>query len=385
MVKHRVSLPKPTIVTSAQDMRAMLDHLTDQPVVAVDTESNSLYAYHERVCLVQFSAPGQDYLLDPFAVDDLSPLGALFDDDRVEKVFHAAEYDVMVLRRDYGFEFDNLFDTMLASRIVGWPRYGLGSLLKEHFGVQTDKRMQRTNWGRRPLKSSELTYAQLDTHYLIPLRDRLLDELEEKNRVEEARIAFERVSQSEWTERTFDPDGFWRIKGVRKLDDTELAVLRALYVYRDHRAQAMDRPPFKVFSDQILVSLSQKRPSSLSQLARTKGLPRRLPVRAQKQILKVIQRATKDDPPKRPERTGNRRMDEVTLQRYETLRTWRKERAERRGVEPDVVLSNHTLHALAWRNPTSSKALADSGTLNEWQQHEYGPEIVSLLQEAQTR
>jgi ribonuclease D len=381
MTKHRKTLPKPTMVTTEHGLQALLARLMDQPVVAVDTESNSLYAYHERVCLIQFSIPGEDCLLDPLSIDDLSPLGILFAEPGIEKVFHAAEYDVMVLRRDFDFTFDNLFDTMLASRIVGWPRYGLGSLLEEQFDIRTDKRMQRTNWGRRPLSRAELEYAQLDTHYLIDLRNRLMAELRAKGRLDEARGAFKRVTQSTWTARPFDPEGFWRIRGARGLGGKELAVLRALYLHRDRRAEAMDRPPFKVLSDQALVALSQARPRSLSALSQIKGIPRRLPLKAQKKLLSVIRRGEHDVPPKRERRTNHNRWDESTQERYEALRQWRKQRAERRGVESDVVLSNRVLHMLARQNPTTVRDLEDFGVLNAWERQEYGDEIVALLQQ----
>jgi ribonuclease D len=380
MTKHRNTLPKPIMVTSAHGLDALLARLMAQPMVAVDTESNSLYAYHERVCLIQFSIPSQDYLLDPLAIDDLSPLGELFGDPGIEKIFHAAEYDVMVMRRDFDFSFHNLFDTMLASRIVGWPRYGLGSLLEEQFDIRTDKRMQRTNWGRRPLSRAELEYAQLDTHYLIELRDLLVQELTAKGRLVEARGAFKRVTQSTWSARPFDPDDFWRIKGARDLDPPGQAVLRALYVYRDRRAQAMDRPPFKVRGDRVLVALSDKRPRSLAALTQIKGIPRRLPVKAQKKLLSVIRKGLNDTPPRRARRANNHRWDEEVQERYEALREWRKQRAERRGVESDVVLSNHTLHVLARQNPTTVQALESCESLNQWERQEYGDEIVALLQ-----
>jgi ribonuclease D len=379
MTKHRHALPLPTLVDTPGILEEMLSRLMVEPVVAVDTESNSLYAYSERVCLLQFSVPGEDYLVDPLAIGDLSCLGALFGDPGIEKVFHAAEYDVMVLRRDYTFEFSALFDTMIASRILGWPRYGLGNLLEEYFGVQTNKRMQRTNWGRRPLSPEQLEYAQLDTHFLLQLRDLLLKELSFENRLVEARSAFERVAQSEWTDRAFDPDDFWRIKGARDLDGTSLAILRALYIYRDQRAERLDRPPFKVFSNRALLEMSRQAPRTLSQLGRIKGLPRRLPHKAMRRLLAVIEQGLRDDPPERPKAASNSRLDREEVDRYETLRGWRNQHAASRGVEPDVILSNRTLHILAHRCPTTLAELTATGVLSDWQHREYGREIVALL------
>ncbi|MBN1934625.1 MAG: ribonuclease D [Anaerolineae bacterium] len=359
----------------------MYSRLCKSSLLAVDTESNSLYAYTERVCLIQFSIPGYDYLVDPLAINDLTPLGNLFADPGIEKVFHAAEYDVMVLRRDMNFSFANLFDTMIASRIVGWKQYGLGSLLKEHFGIDTDKRMQRTDWGRRPLSREQLFYAQLDTRFLLPLREKLRVQLAAQKRLGEAQAAFAEVAQSEWMGHDFDPDDFWRIKDVRELDAAGLSVMRALFIYRDQRAQAMDRPPFKVFNDQVLVQLSACRPKTLSELGQIKGIPRHLSDQRRQHLLQVIAQAAEQPVPERPAPDQTHRPSQAAEKRYELLRAWRKRRSEERGVEPDVILSNSTLFQLARCNPTSLAQLEESSILNDWERTAYGVEIVALLRQ----
>ena len=366
------------LINTREGLQDMIYRLAAASAIAVDTESNSLYAYQERVCLIQFSVPGEDFLVDPLALDDLSALGPLLVSLETEKVFHAAEYDVMVLHRDYGFEINHLFDTMVASRIVGWNRYGLASLLEEHFGVHTDKRMQRTNWGQRPLTEDQIEYACVDTHYLLPLRDKLLSELEAQDRTEEARAAFERVTEARWSKSEFDEDGFWRIKGAPDLSDDELSVLRELYLYREDRARELDRPPFKVLTDRVLVRLSQQMPSSYAELGRITGVPRRLPGRERRNLLQAIEQGLRAPVPVRPRRRGAR-PDEETIDRYEALRDWRRERAKERGVEPDVVLSNRTLHAIADENPTSTQELAGVEALNDWERGEYGRELIGLL------
>ncbi len=383
MQSRSLNLPPLVLVDTADAFADMLARLLAAPAVAVDTESNSLYAYTERVCLIQLSIPTVDYVLDPLAVREIDDLGRLFSAPHIEKVFHAAEYDVMVLRRDYGFEFVNLFDTMIASRILGWPHHGLASLLAERFGVRTDKRLQRTDWGRRPLSSEQLEYARLDTHFLLPLRDIMLAELAEQGRVEEARAAFARVAQSRWTRRTFDPEGFWRVKGVHTLDGTGLAVLRELYAYREQRAREMDRPPFKVLGDGVLVTLSRLRPRNRSELRAVKGLPRHLPVGEQRRILAAIARGSVASPPRRPPATARRWADEAVRRRYEALRRWRSQRARERGVAPDVVLSNRTLRSLAHHNPTSHAQLKALGVLNDWEMQEYAREVLATLRAAQ--
>jgi len=154
----------PGLITRTDQLEALLAQLRQHDAIAIDTESDSLYAYREKVCLIQLSITGADFLIDPLGPIELQPLAPLMADEKVQKVFHASEYDVMCLRRDFGFTFCNLFDTMWAARILGWKRVGLGDILQEHFSVTLDKRWQRHNWGTRPIEPAALSYAQYDTH-----------------------------------------------------------------------------------------------------------------------------------------------------------------------------------------------------------------------------
>src|SRR5688572_7298251 len=158
-------MPSPIMVDNPKALNRLQDDLRNISRLAVDTESNSLFAYHERVCLIQLSTDKRDYLVDPLRIQNkanLNFLGDIFADPRIEKVLHAAEYDVMTVRRDYGFSFSNLFDTMIAARVLGLERVGLAPMLEERFGIQANKKHQRANWGRRPLTPDMLRYAQMD-------------------------------------------------------------------------------------------------------------------------------------------------------------------------------------------------------------------------------
>ncbi len=171
-------LPPASLITRQPDLAQLVERLLDETIIGVDTESNSLYAYRERVCMLQFSTRQDDYLVDPLALKDLSLLAPVFASPKPEKVFHAAEYDVICLKRDFHFQFSSIFDTMIASRILGRSAFGLGDLLQAEFGLQLDKRFQRADWGQRPLPAGLLQYARLDTRFLIPLRHRLASELD---------------------------------------------------------------------------------------------------------------------------------------------------------------------------------------------------------------
>jgi ribonuclease D len=373
-----LDLPPPILVTETSQLIALATTLARQPVIAVDTESNSLYAYQEQVCLIQFSLPGTDYLVDPLADLDLSPLAGIFASPSVEKVFHAAEYDVMCLRRDFGWDFANLFDTMWAARVLGWPRIGLGDILDERFGVKLNKRWQRHDWGKRPLSEEALTYARLDTHFLISLREEQCAELIELGRLEEAQEQFEQVAQSEPNFHSFDPDeDVWRVKGVWDLEPRERAVLRELLIWRDGVARRRDRPPFKVLNDRTLTALAQARPRDPGALEQIKGLRRYHVRRYGRKILAAIFQGEKAAPPKPPPPPP--RPPDAVLQRYDALRRWRKKRAAGRGVDPDVIVSNATLWTLAQEAPETLGQMARMNVLGPWHQQAYGEALLKVL------
>src|SRR5574341_1631298 len=190
-------MPPPVWVDKPNQFNQMIADLSTQSRIAVDTESNSLHAYREQVCLMQFSTPKIDYVVDPLALEDHSLLAPIFNNLKIEKIFHAAEYDLICLRRDFGFEFSNLFDTMHAARVLGYQYVGLDNLLAEKFKVKMDKRHQKADWGERPLTPAQVDYARLDTHYLFDLRDLLEAELSEKNRLELAQEDFVRACEVE--------------------------------------------------------------------------------------------------------------------------------------------------------------------------------------------
>jgi ribonuclease D len=355
----------------------LLQALYDEPFVAVDTESNSLYAYQEQVCLIQVSIPGADYIVDPLTGLDMAPLADLFADSKVQKIFHAAEYDVMCLKRDFEFCFENLFDTMWAARILGWPRVGLGDIMKDLFDVRTNKRYQRYDWGKRPLDQKALIYASLDTHYLLPLRHLQADGLMRKERWEEAREVFDQVAASEPIANSFAPEDFWRVKGAFDLKRREQAILRELAIWRDGEARRRDCPHFKVFHDRVLIALAKAQPGTQAELAGVDGVKPYHARRYGKHVLRAIEQGRHADLPEFP--PPPLRHSEEELERYEALRAWRKEVAAERQVDVDVIVCNAVLWDLAERNPRAAKDLDAVEGLGPWKRQAYGEAILSVL------
>jgi ribonuclease D len=372
----------PVVVATPGEFEKMLGRLHKEPIIAVDSESDSLYSYHEKVCLIQFSIPGTDYVLDTLGVRELEPLGQLFADPHAEKVFHAAEYDIMVMKRDFHFEFANIFDSMAAARILGWKHVGLGSILQERFGVKLDKRFQRADWGKRPLTPELIEYARDDTHHLIALRAMQMAELERLGRLDEAQEEFARLTRLTWSEHEFDANRYWTLEGARELDPVGLGILRELYKFREERARQEDRPSFKVISESTLVRLARVRPRTLRELAAVSGVGDWLIRRYGRGIVEMVERgivAPQRSAPRVAARNLQRMPDYATRQRYARLKEWRRNRAQARGVEADVIISNDVLLTLARKIPKTREALVQVSGLGLWKAQEYGDEILLVL------
>ncbi|MBN1314157.1 MAG: ribonuclease D [Anaerolineales bacterium] len=373
-----MNLSPPILVQSSKAWNACLAELEKQSQLAIDTESNSLHAYREQVCLIQISIPEQDYIIDPLVIKDLDGLGEIMGDPAVEKIFHAAEYDLILMKREYGFSFTNLFDTMLAARVLGWKQLGLASILKQEFNVKLDKRFQRANWGKRPLTPEQIAYARLDTHFLLDLRNRLFNALKTERRLDEARESFEHVSEVIPSHRVFDPDDFWSlVNGYHQLQSQQLAVLRELYIFREREAQRRNVPPFKILGNRTLVELAQTLPHFQDECQGIHGLTRRVLCRYGRQILQTIQTGLHAEQPEPPTRT--RKPPQSVLDRFKALHNWRKESASTRGVESDVILRKEALWEMAYQNPKTIDELECLKSLSDWQRERYGREVLEVL------
>jgi ribonuclease D len=372
------SLTDTTFIADPHALQHLAEALCREPIVAVDTESNSLFAYREQVCLIQFSTPTTDYLLDPLEVDDLSPLADFFGNPEIEKVFHAAEYDIICLKRDFHFEFTNLFDTMIAARILGRTAVGLGAMLETEFGIKMDKRHQRADWGQRPLPSHLLDYARLDTHYLIPLRDRMQQELVEKGLWQLAHEDFLRICLTNCQVLDEKIPPCWRISGAHDLAPQQAAILLELCRYRDRSAKALNRPLFKVMNDQTLLAIAQTAPTNLDQLGQVQGMSHNQLMRHGYQLLESVQRGLQARPIY-PRRTP--RPSDQFLNRLERLRQWRKQAGLKMGVNSDVVLPRDLLLILAEKNPSQMDELAVIMHDVPWRLENFGDHILQELQQ----
>lgn len=228
---------------------------TGETRVCLDTEADSLHHYHEKLCLLQVACGGRFALVDPLAIADVSPLLALL--DRYELWFHGADYDLTMLRRSYNWEPRLIRDTQIAARLAGARQFGLAALLQNVLGLTICKASQKADWSRRPLPEHMLSYAVDDVRYLLQVADHFLAILREKNRL----AWFEqscRALQVEVAQRSMAPrEDPWRVQGSGRLNPKGLAILKAMWEWREGIAQERDMPCYRIMSNKQMVAYAE--------------------------------------------------------------------------------------------------------------------------------
>jgi len=388
----------PVWVDAQQSFDDMMAHLCTQKVLALDTESNSMFRYYPKVCLIQISAyhysdeSGEtvliDYLIDSLYIENIESnftrLGALLADPEVEVIIHAAENDILTMQRDFSFHFQNVFDTQLAARILGWKRVGLAAILEQNFDQISNKQMQRADWGQRPLTQEHIEYARMDTHYLIALRDRLLDDLKRQGHLDEAKAGCEMLSKINYHERPPSERSFWQMKGSHKVPREQTAILEKLWGWREREAQRQDRPPFRIARDEVLIEIAAHSASiqSFHDLKQIRGLSEHQAHRYGRPLLRAVEKGRKSPLPKLPEPKSRLDLipDKPTQSRFDALRRWRTRVAQIRNVDSDIILSNNLLLKIARKNPQSSVELQTIREIDPWKAETYADEILHILQ-----
>lgn len=391
------NLPAPVLVNTSASYQKMMAHLAQSNLIALDTESDSLYSYATKVCLLQISvltdpvpaeaAPDAepdwlavtDYLVDPLRLS-IDSLGRLMASDQVEVVMHAAENDILTLHREAGFTFGRIFDTQLAARILGWSGVGLAPMLEREYGVISNKKMQRTNWGQRPLTPEQIAYAQVDSRYLLDLRARLIRELSTAERWDEAQEAFALLAQGSHEDRPPTPRTVWSMKATRQVPYARMGLLEELWLWREQEAERRDRPPFKILGDAVLIKLLEIEPTRREELANIPGLSEHLFRRYGDALIQAVRRGQSRPLPPLP--NGNHddpRLEGVVLARFDALRRWRTATAQARGVDPDIVFSNDILTQIALQAPTRPEDLLTLPAIGLWKAETYGPEVVKIV------
>jgi ribonuclease D len=328
--------------------------------VAVDTEGDSLHCYFEKLCLIQVSIPETDVLVDPLASLDFTDFCRVLANRTT--VFHGCDYDLRMLRRGIGFVPGEVFDTYLAARLVGLKEVGLASLVKYYFDIDLPKSSQKANWARRPLTPTMAQYALNDTRYLLSLAEKLGRELLDLQRWDWFTESVQRAVAAAAEDREKDPERIWKIPGSTTFRGQALAMLRAVWHWREAEAQKVDRPGFQILHNEELIELVKGVVESNAQL------PARFSPSRRKQLQAAIDAALALPESEWPQRvrSGRSRPTEEEERRLDELRLKRDKVATELNLDPGVVAPRQALERIS-REPAAATQV-----LMRWQRELMG-------------
>jgi len=244
------------------------------PVIGVDTEYDSFRYFREKLCLLQINSGLCSYIFDPLASIDISFLGDVFASTKTVKVIHAGDNDIRILKRDYDFSFNQIFDTHRAAALLGCRQLSLSALIRQFLSIDFDKqkKLQRSRWENRPLTEEQLHYAAQDTVFLIDLYKKLQGELENAGLLEAAAEGFEGIASVSWHEKIMNRQGYRHIQGFNSLTAEARERLKRLYKWRFNKGKNINRALFMIISDQELLQISRTGEPNLVSLITNAGL-----------------------------------------------------------------------------------------------------------------
>ena len=369
----------PLYLDSIEAVDRFLAELGQPRAIAIDTEGASFHRFVDRIYLLQLSTEQHHAVIDPLPIGTPERLGKLLQDRKVEVVLHDADYDLRLLRKDYGWQVNALFDTRVASQLLGLRAFGLAALLEQFFSIKLDKKHQRADWSMRPLSADMLEYAALDTRWLLDLRTRLRSDLEQAGRWHWAQEEFERAEGTQWSGD--ESQAFLKLKGARDLTRRELALLRELVVWRDEIARELDRATFRVAGNEVLLDVARQAPTSSSELSRVKGFPRSMSESRTQGVLDAVRRGSavpESDLPRFPKAVRWDRDPDFD-DRVGRLKAIRDAAAERLALDPGVLCSRDRMEAVARKMPSSLEAFEEIPEMRRWQVEVLGEGFLKSL------
>ena len=321
------------------DLAAHCERWRRHDAVALDTEFVRERTFYPALGLVQIATPDEIALVDPKALDDPQPLIDLLRDPKVTKVLHACSEDLETFRHTWEVLPEPLVDTQIAAAMAGldWSM-GYGRLVAEICSVDLPKGHTRTNWLKRPLSDAQKRYAALDVLYLLPVWRHLKSKLAELDRMHW--LDEDCAGLLDVAARDLDPqDAYLQIGRARVFDARRLAVLREVARWREEQARQRDLPRNFVLREQSVAEIAQRRPKTLVQLRRIKGMGPQEVRRDGEAILDLVQRADALEASQLPDELGRPLDLAPHAARVKQLRAKVSDIAKDLGV-PAVLLSN---------------------------------------------
>jgi len=368
-------------IEKESDLKEIAGSLETEKMIAADVEADSMFNFREKICLVQIASRKHNFVIDTVKIRNMSSLKPVFSNQKIQKVFHGADFDVRSLFRDFGITINGLFDTELASRFLGFRETGLDAVIRGKFDIEMDKRFRKKDWSQRPLSEEMMAYAANDVAYLLPLAGMLTNELKKAGRLSWVQEECEVLSRVRSTPSSDTDPLFIKFRGAGRLDQQTLAVLEALLQFRITVAEEKDVPPFKVMSNNVMVSLAKEKPGSLVKIGNSNILSKKQVDMYGRKLVETIKNAVRlpeSELPCYPRRRAPVLKASVH-KRIKILKEWRTIVAERLLLDPGLFLNKNMLTAIASQQPDDVNGLKNIHGLKKWQRRHFGEEIMDVL------
>jgi ribonuclease D len=373
-----VSLPIPVeIVNQTAQLESAVKAILSSQTIALDTESNSYDYYPEQMCLIQIATDTKIYLVDTIILNEIPSLKDVLADASIVKVLHGADYDIRTLDRHYGFHIRNLYDTNIAAVFAGLSRVGLSDLIKDLLGISImkSKRLQRSQWGQRPLSAEALDYAATDVRHLLVIQQIMDQRLHKLGRKEWVAEEFARLETVRYNEPNPDT-AYLSVKGAPDLDGRGLAILRSLFIFREKEARLQHRPLFYIIPDAMLVSMAMNPPSNLSGVLGPGQIRQQ---RFSTGLKQALSEGLAAPPISRPSPKRDERMSPEQFQRLRRLKDWRESKGVALSLTPSILWPTPSLERLA-KAPGTLNTELTSAEVRRWQRDFFGADLGVYLE-----
>lgn len=353
------------------------------PWAAIDAEADSLHHYVEKLCLLQVSVKGGDYVIDPLIPLDLTELARTLEPKSL--LFHGADFDIRMLKKTAPFMPKQMFDTMLAAQILGYEKFGLADLANKICGVKLSKSAQKADWSRRPLTPDLLEYAAGDTKYLERIYTVMKKELQKLGRFEWHKQACDRLLASLNSEAPREEDPLrWQLRGSRDLSGRGLTTLRLLWQWRESEAQRMDRPSFKVLNTDYLLMMARWAEQNPDvDIIEWKEAPRHIHRQYREKLNKLLREAQElpETIYSQPEKSGKggRRLRSSEEARFARLKEERLRLSQKLKIQASVLGTNSILEEIVRRMPKDLEEMRSVEGILPWQAEALAPTFVKIL------
>lgn len=347
----------------------------------VDIEGSSLHSFNDSVSLIQICIDGGIYIVDPFCGVNVKGVSDALSETEI--IFHGGDYDLRMLLADFDFRPKRrVYDTMLGAELLGFEGIGLAAVINLFFGIEICKAGQKSNWTVRPLSASQLEYASIDVFYLKRIRDEIMSRLEKLGRADWWRQCCERLVERSG-ENKIDPEKEpWRVKGSRDLDPSQLRYLQALWDWRNEIAKGLNRPPFKITGNEVLLNMSiwldanpGKNPKKFSDFPKMcRGI-------SYDSMLEHITAAKKLEKSKWPSHIIRRQKYwvEPDKELLEQLRNCVNAKAAELELKPQLLITRAKLEAIARSMPKTTSQLAVMADLMDWQKELVAEDMLEVV------